>query len=75
MMPIGPIYSDVAESAHFVLETVGEDVIRTIPRFFYKYRGVEKIAEGLTDRAGHSSFGTLFRDIRFCSFSRLLPGR
>ena len=47
MMPIGPIYSDVAESAHFVLETVGEDVIRTIPRFFYKYRGVEKIAEGL----------------------------
>jgi formate hydrogenlyase subunit 5 len=27
---------------------VGEDVIRTIPRFFYKYRGVEKIAEGQT---------------------------
>jgi Ni,Fe-hydrogenase III large subunit/Ni,Fe-hydrogenase III component G len=47
MMPIGPVYSDVAESAHFLLETVGEDVIRTIPRFFYKYRGVEKIAEGL----------------------------
>jgi formate hydrogenlyase subunit 5 len=42
MMPIGPIYSD------FLLETVGEDVIRTIPRFFYKYRGVEKIAEGRT---------------------------
>ena len=46
MMPIGPVYSDVAESAHFLLETVGEDVIRTIPRFFYKYRGVEKISEG-----------------------------
>lgn len=45
-MPIGPVYSDFAESAHFLLETVGEDVIRTIPRFFYKYRGVEKIAEG-----------------------------
>ena len=45
MMPIGPIYSDFAESAHFLLETVGEDVIRTIPRLFYKYRGVEKIAE------------------------------
>jgi len=45
MMPIGPIYSDFAESAHFLLETVGEDVIRTITRFFYKYRGVEKIAE------------------------------
>ena len=48
VMPIGPVYSDSAESAHFLLETVGEDVIRTIPRFFYKYRGVEKIAEGRT---------------------------
>jgi formate hydrogenlyase subunit 5 len=46
MMPIGPVFSDAAESAHFLLETVGEDVIRTIRRFFYKYRGVEKIAEG-----------------------------
>ncbi len=45
-MPIGPVYSDFAESAHFLLETVGEDVIRVIPRFFYKYRGVEKLAEG-----------------------------
>jgi formate hydrogenlyase subunit 5 len=45
-MPIGPVFSDFAESAHFLLETVGEDVIRTIPRFFYNYRGVEKIAEG-----------------------------
>ena len=45
-MPIGPVFSDFAESAHFLLETVGEDVIHTVPRFFYKYRGVEKIAEG-----------------------------
>jgi len=45
-MPVGPVYSDFAESAHFLLETVGEDVITAIPRFFYKYRGVEKIAEG-----------------------------
>jgi formate hydrogenlyase subunit 5 len=51
-MPIGPVFSDFAESAHFLLESVGEDVIRTIPRFFYKYRGVEKIAEGQSaDRA------------------------
>jgi len=47
-MPVGPIFSDFSESAHFLLETVGEDVIRTIPRFFYKYRGVEKIAERQT---------------------------
>jgi len=45
-MPIGPVFADFAESAHFLLETVGEDVIRTIPRFFYNYRGVEKLAEG-----------------------------
>jgi len=47
-MPVGPVFSDFAESAHFLLETVGEDVIAAIPRFFYKYRGVEKIAEGQT---------------------------
>ncbi|MGC8658553.1 MAG: NADH-quinone oxidoreductase subunit C [Desulfomonilaceae bacterium] len=46
VMPIGPVYSDYAESAQFFLETVGEDVVRTTPRFFYKYRGVEKLAEG-----------------------------
>ena len=46
MMPIGPVFSDTAESALFLLESVGEDVIRTTPRFFYKFRGVEKIAEG-----------------------------
>ena len=45
-MPVGPVFSDFAESAQFLLETVGEDVIHTIPRFFYKYRGIEKIAEG-----------------------------
>lgn len=45
-MPLGPVYTGVSESAHFLLETVGEDVIRVLPRFFYKYRAVEKIAEG-----------------------------
>lgn len=45
-MPIGPIYSGVAESALYLLETQGEDVVRCLPRLFYKYRGIEKIAEG-----------------------------
>lgn len=45
-MPIGPIYSGVTECAQFLLETVGEDVIRTIVRLFFKYRAVEKVAEG-----------------------------
>jgi formate hydrogenlyase subunit 5 len=46
VMPIGPVFSGLAESAHFQLETVGEDVISSTPRLFYKYRGIEKIAEG-----------------------------
>ena len=41
-----PCVSGISESAHFLLETVGEDVIRALPRFFYKYRAMEKIAEG-----------------------------
>jgi formate hydrogenlyase subunit 5 len=45
-MPIGPIFSAAHGPVHFVLETVGEDVIRAQPRLFYAYRGLEKIAEG-----------------------------
>jgi formate hydrogenlyase subunit 5 len=47
-MPIGPKYSGVTESVHFLLETVGEDVIRSVPRLFYKWRAIEKLAEGKT---------------------------
>jgi formate hydrogenlyase subunit 5 len=48
IMPIGPKFSGVTESAHFLLETVGEDVIRSWTRLFYKWRAVEKLAEGRT---------------------------
>ncbi|HTP47990.1 MAG TPA: NADH-quinone oxidoreductase subunit C [Casimicrobiaceae bacterium] len=48
IMPIGPKFSGVTESVHFLLETVGEDVIRTQTRRFYKWRAIEKIAEGKT---------------------------
>lgn len=46
VMPVGPKYSGVTESVHFLLESVGEDVIRSTPRLFYKWRAVEKLAEG-----------------------------
>jgi formate hydrogenlyase subunit 5 len=42
---VGPVFSGAEESVHFLLESVGEDVTRTIPRLFFKYRGVEKVAE------------------------------
>jgi formate hydrogenlyase subunit 5 len=46
-MPVGPVYEGgVGESLHFLLETVGEDVVRSSPRLFYNYRAVEKVAEG-----------------------------
>jgi formate hydrogenlyase subunit 5 len=48
VMPIGPKYSGVTESGLFLLETVGEDVIRCLPRLFYKWRAIEKLAEGKT---------------------------
>jgi formate hydrogenlyase subunit 5 len=48
VMPIGPKYSGATEPALFLLETVGEDVIRTVPRLFYKWRAVEKLAVGKT---------------------------
>lgn len=46
-MPVGPIYEGgISEPVHFLLETVGEDVVRAVPRLFYNYRAVEKLAEG-----------------------------
>jgi len=48
VMPVGPKFSGVTESVHFLLETVGEDVIRSTPRLFYKWRAIEKHAEGKT---------------------------
>lgn len=46
IMPVGPILSGHAESALYLLETVGEDVVRAVPRLFYKYRAIEKLAQG-----------------------------
>ena len=46
IMPVGPIFSGEAESVHFQLETIGEEILRAFPRLFFKYRGVEKTAEG-----------------------------
>jgi Ni,Fe-hydrogenase III large subunit/Ni,Fe-hydrogenase III component G len=48
IMPVGPKFSGVTESVHFLLETVGEDVIRSSTRLFYKWRAIEKLAEGKT---------------------------
>jgi Ni,Fe-hydrogenase III large subunit/Ni,Fe-hydrogenase III component G len=80
LMPVGPIYSDVTAPTFFILETVGEDVIRVFPRLFYAYRGVEKIAVGrsvedvllLAERvAATSSFA---HSLAFCQAVEALAG-
>jgi Ni,Fe-hydrogenase III large subunit len=45
-MSVGPVYAGIAESAQFRLESEGEQILHATPRLFYKYRGLEKIAEG-----------------------------
>lgn len=86
IMPVGPVFGGGAESVHFQLETIGEEVIRAFPRLFFKYRAVEKIAVGrtvpeallLAERvAGTSAFS---QALAFClAVERLgaceLPGR
>ncbi|HYW92678.1 MAG TPA: NADH-quinone oxidoreductase subunit C [Gammaproteobacteria bacterium] len=44
--PVGPVWADYAESGLWLLETPGEQIRQAHSRLFYKYRGVEKMAEG-----------------------------
>ncbi|OAT86430.1 NADH-quinone oxidoreductase subunit C [Desulfotomaculum copahuensis] len=44
-MPLGPVYSGIAEAAHFALTSIGEEVFWVSPRLFYKHRGLEKAGE------------------------------
>ncbi len=46
VFPLGPIWGDYAEAGLWLLETPGEQILQAHTRLFYKYRGVEKIAEG-----------------------------
>ena len=74
MMPVGPVFAGISEPVHFLLETVGEDVIRTIPRLFYKYRGIEKIAEGRTVDDALFVGGAILRNFGLCPWTCFLPG-
>lgn len=46
--PLGPVRSGVVESGHYTLRTVGEEIIDFRLQLFYKHRGVEQRAVGLT---------------------------
>ncbi|MGH8114873.1 MAG: NADH-quinone oxidoreductase subunit C [Rhodanobacteraceae bacterium] len=47
-VPVGPVYTDIGESGQFLIETIGEEIIHVDTRLFYKYRAIEKRAEGKT---------------------------
>ena len=49
---VGPIHAGVIESGHFRFHVVGERVLHLDLRLFYKHRGLELAAEGLTLAAG-----------------------
>lgn len=46
IFPVGPIWADYNEAGLWLLETPGEQIYEGQTRLFYKYRAVEKIAEG-----------------------------
>jgi Ni,Fe-hydrogenase III large subunit len=45
---VGPIHAGVIESGHFRFHSVGERVLHVDTRLFYKHRGLERAAEGMT---------------------------
>lgn len=46
--PLGPVRSGVVESGHYTLRTVGEEIVDFRLQLFYKHRGIEQMAVGLT---------------------------
>jgi Ni,Fe-hydrogenase III large subunit len=47
---VGPIHAGVIESGHFRFHVVGERILHLDLRLFYKRRGLETAAEGVSDR-------------------------
>lgn len=45
-LPLGPVRADVSESAFFLFDTVGEQIMHLQPQLFYKHRGIEQLAVG-----------------------------
>lgn len=52
IFPVGPIWADYNEAGLWLLETPGEHIYECHTRLFYKYRAVEKIAEGQAPARG-----------------------
>ncbi|AKG54294.1 hydrogenase HycE [Dehalogenimonas sp. WBC-2] len=44
-VPVGPVHAGIIESGHFRFSVIGETVFNLEIRHFWKYRGLEKLAE------------------------------
>jgi Ni,Fe-hydrogenase III large subunit len=51
---VGPVHAGVIESGHFRFHVVGDRILHLDAQLFYKYRGLEKAAEGVDLRSGMS---------------------
>lgn len=51
-LPLGPVRSGLQESAEFLFNSGGEDLVMVSPRFGYKMRLVERLAEGRSVEEG-----------------------
>lgn len=49
---VGPIFSGTTSPVNFLIESLGEEVMRSYPRLFYIHRGIEKRLEGMTVEDG-----------------------
>jgi formate hydrogenlyase subunit 5 len=47
-IPVGPVHAGIIEPGHFRFNVIGETIFNLEVRLFYKHRGLEKLAEGLT---------------------------
>ena len=45
IVPVGPIHAGIIEPGHFHFSQAGEEILHLEVRHFYKYRGIEKMAE------------------------------
>jgi Ni,Fe-hydrogenase III large subunit len=49
---VGPIHAGVIESGHFRFHVVGDRILHVDARLFYKHRGLERAAEGRSQKEG-----------------------
>ena len=74
MMPIGPVFAGMSEPVHFLLETVGEDVIHTILATLLQVSRHREDRRRANRRRCAVVGGAILRDLGLCPWTGVLPG-